>query len=264
MSRAGPEVGAGGRFLVAGLPVTHGFTTRLGGLSAAPFDSLNLGLSSKDAPHLVEGNRDLLLDELGFGRGDVCAFHQVHGARVLDGRASWFVQEADAATTADPATLLVVSMADCLPLLFHDPVSGAVAAAHCGWRGTVAGLAGAVVRAMARRHGSRPQDLQVVIGPGIAGACYQVGADVVGAFQSAGFPPDCYWPDAQAGRYRLDLPAANRWLLQQQGVALVQVNDLALCTHCDRRQFYSYRRDGGVTGRHWAFISPRTRSLSAA
>lgn len=263
MSAPAPEPaqegkGSNDRFLTAGLPVTHGFTTRSGGVSQGAYASLNLGLSSKDQPHLVEANRDLLLEQLGFGRQQVSAFHQVHGSTVLDGRPGWFVTEADAATTADPGTLLVISMADCLPLLFHDPISGAVAAAHCGWRGTVLGLAAAVVRSMAERYGTRAQDLRVVMGPGIAGACYQVGAEVVARFGAAGFPASCYWPDEQAGRYRLDLPGANRWLLESQGVAPANVTDLRLCTHCDQERFYSYRRDAGVTGRHWAFISPRT------
>ncbi len=247
------------RFFTAHLPVLHGFTTRNGGASRGPFGTLNLGLSSGDRPEVVEGNRDALLSELGFERGQVCAFHQVHGDRVLTGAPSWFTEQADAAVSNDPGTLLVVSMADCLPVLYHDPVTGAVGAAHCGWRGTVSGLAGKMVGRMAEEFGSRPADLRVTYGPGIAGACYQVGAEVVERFREAGFPEHVAWPDADAGKYRLDIRAANNWVLERAGVAAANIVDTGLCTHCQPERFYSHRRDDGVTGRHWAFISARAQ-----
>lgn len=253
---AAREPAARDRYLrAAGLAVTHGFTTRLGGTSGAPFASLNLGLSSGDERGKVEANRDLLLAQLGFARGAVCAFDQVHGDRVLDGRPGWFEAEADAAVSDDPEVLLVVSVADCLPVLFHDPESGAVGAAHCGWRGTVAGLAAKVVGEMAERFGSRPEALRVALGPGIAGACYQVGPEVVERFAEAGFPEGVIGPDEEPGRARLDIPAANRWLLERAGVPAGRIEDLGRCTHCEPDLFYSYRRDDGRTGRHWAFIS---------
>jgi YfiH family protein len=239
--------------------VRHGFTTRTGGRSVGPFSSLNLGLSSGDDAATVETNRDELLALVGTPRDRVCAFHQVHGARVLDGRPSWFAEEADAATTAEPSLALVVSVADCLPILFHDPVLGAIGAAHCGWRGTRLGLAGRVVLAMAERYGSRPQDVRVAIGPGILGSCYQVGPEVVRAFEDAGFPSTVAVaeerPDADGVlRYRLDLVAANEHVLEGTGVAPENVARLGRCTHCEPDAFYSHRRDHGLTGRHWAFI----------
>lgn len=261
MSRADPAgrtaQADSARYLTAGLPVVHGFTTRAGGVSGGPFASLNLGLSSGDERAQVEENRDLLLAELGFARAQVCAFDQVHGDRVLAGAPSWFEEEADAAVTDDPDTLLVVSVADCLPVLFLDPASGAVGAAHCGWRGTVKGLAARVVGELRARYGARPEELRVAFGPAVAGACYQVGPEVVERFADAGFPAAVAWPDAEPGRYRLDIAAANRWLLAREGVAPGHVHDLGLCTHCEPERFYSYRRDAGRTGRHWAFVSPR-------
>lgn len=234
-------------------PVRHGFTVRTGGVSTGPYASLNLGLSSGDVPARVEANRDAVLRSLGVGRGDVCAFSQVHGDRVLDGTPGWFELEGDAATSDRRETLLVVSVADCFPLLFWDAQRAAVGAAHCGWRGTVRGLAGKVVAAMGERYGSRPEDVRVAIGPGIQAACYQVGAEVVEAFAEAGFPPSVAVPDDD-GRHRLDLVAANRWTLRRAGVRPERVRSLGSCTHCDAGRFYSYRRDRGVTGRHWAFI----------
>ncbi len=246
--RAAPKV-----LRASELLVRHGFTVRAGGVSTGPYASLNLGLSSGDAPGRVEANRDRLLRGLGVARQDVCAFSQVHGDRVLDGSPSWFEHDGDAATTDRRGTLLVVSVADCFPLLFWDPERAAVGAAHCGWRGTVRGLAGKVVAAMGERYGSRPADVRVAIGPGIQAACYQVGAEVVESFAGAGFPPTVAVPDTE-GRYRLDLVAANRWTLHRAGVRPERVRSLGACTHCDAERFYSHRRDRGVTGRHWAFI----------
>lgn len=237
----------------------HGFTTRRGGGSSGPFDSFNLGLSSGDEPKLVEANRDLLLSELGFTREQVCAFNQVHGARVLTGAPSWFTEDADAVTSDDPNLLLVVSSADCLPLLFHDPETGAVAAAHCGWRSTVKGLAGLVVAALAERYGAKAERLRVAIGPGVAGACYQVGHEVKVEFAAADFPAEVFAADAVVGRHRLDLVAANRWVLEGAGVKAGHIEESGLCTHCESGAFYSYRRDRGRTGRHWAFVSAQRR-----
>lgn len=235
------------------LPWPHGFTLRAGGVSRGPYASLNLGLSSGDAAERVEANRERVLAALGVRRGQVCAFHQVHGTRVLDGAPSWFKERADAATSAAPGRLLVVSVADCLPLLFYDPDSHAVGAAHCGWRGTLGGLAHEVVARMAERYGSRPERLRVAIGPGIQGSCYQVGDEVVAAYREAGFPVELAVPDDE-GRHRLDLVAANRWALARAGVPGDRVWSADVCTHCDVDRCFSHRRDGGVTGRHWAFI----------
>jgi hypothetical protein len=240
------------------LPWPHGFTLRGGGVSDGPYASLNLGLSSGDARAAVEANRDRLLAALGYARSDVCAFEQVHGDRVLNGDATWFTESADATATDVPGRLLVVSVADCFPLLFHDPVRGAVAAAHCGWRGTVAGLAGTVVRRMAERFGSRPADLRVAIGPGILGTCYQVGPEVVDAYRRAGFPPQVATPDDD-GRHRLDLVSANRWALQRAGVPAERIWSADVCTHCQPEGYFSHRRDAGLTGRHWAFIGVARR-----
>ena len=235
------------------LAAAHGFTTRTGGVSASPYDSLNLGLSSGDAPESVGENRQRILEVFGVTQEEVCAFHQVHSARVIEGVPTWFEREADASVTNDPNLLLVVSVADCFPLLFHDPVKAVVGAAHCGWRGTVAGMAREVVGRMGELYGSSPQDIRVAIGPGISAACYQVGAEVVQEFTNAGFPEHVSYPDDEE-RFRLDLAAANRWALEQAGVSAEHIWSSDWCTYSDAARFYSHRRDAGKTGRHWAAI----------
>ncbi len=240
------------------LAVPHGFTTRTGGVSGAPYESLNLGLSSGDNEAPVTENRRRVLAAFGVDKTGVCAFSQVHGARVLIGRPSWFEEEADAAVTDIKGLVLVVSTADCLPVLFYDPVTGAVGAAHCGWRGTVEGIAGKTLVKMATLYGTDPADVQVAFGPSILAANYQVGAEVVAAFLGAGFPEHVATPDG-TGRFLLDVAAANRWLLLKDGVQPANVWESGLCTYGDPARFYSHRRDDGRTGRHWAIIQKQRR-----
>lgn len=239
-----------------GFAPLHGFTTRHAGVSGGPYASLNLGLSSGDDRSLVEANRDLVLTALGFGRGRVCAFDQVHGKRVLTGAPSWFEHEADAAVSDDPGLLLVVSAADCLPILFFDPTSGAVGAAHAGWRGTLAGIAAEVVAVLGREYGSDPAGLRVVIGPGIGVCCYEVSHEVASEFSAAGFSRACFGP-GRGERPHLDLVRANREVLSRAGVPAEAVNTLGRCTSCEDGTFFSHRRDAGKTGRMWGFISAR-------
>lgn len=235
------------------IAVPHGFTLRSGGVSGSPFASLNLGLSSGDEAENVDRNRQRVLGAVGVSKDKVFAFNQVHGTRIIEGEPSWFTEDADAAMTDHPDHLLIISVADCLPLLFHDPVREVIGAAHCGWRGTVAGLADKMVRRLQDGYDVNPKTLQVAIGPGIRGACYQVGGEVVEQFREAGFPDDIATPDDE-GRFRLDLVAANRWRLEQAGVPAANIADVGRCTHCEPDAFYSYRRDAGTTGRHWALI----------
>lgn len=243
---------------IEGFPAAHGFTLRTGGRSRGAYASLNLGDSVGDDPERVSANRRSLRDALGLPRHGIRSVRQVHGETIVDWTQAPFTPgeppEADAHMSDDPAHVLAIAVADCLPILFHDPASGAVGAAHCGWRGTQRRLAGLVVGALERRFGSRPPDLSVAIGPGIAGTCYQVGAEVVDAFREAGFPPGVARPDA-AGRFRLDLAAANRHALEAAGVEATRIFVDPACTHCDAERYFSYRRDG-VTGRHWALVRP--------
>ena len=235
------------------LEVPHGFTTREGGVSGEPYDSLNLGLSTGDDPARVAINRRRVLEYFGVDRGEVCALRQVHGDSVVVARPCWFDVEGDASVTNDSALLLFVGAADCFPLLFFDPVVGAVGAAHCGWRGTCKGLAGRVVEALEREYHSRPADIRVAIGPGICGDCYQVGEEVVESFLTAGFPPEIAVPDGQQ-HFRLDLVAANRFVLEHFGVLSEHVECLEACTFEDPGRFFSHRRDRGLTGRHWGIV----------
>ncbi|MGE5359338.1 MAG: peptidoglycan editing factor PgeF [Bacteroidales bacterium] len=194
---------------------------------------------------------------------------QVHGADVLVVRGSDLAPpslndprrpHADIVLTNDPESAIAVQVADCAPLLLADPRTGAVAAAHAGWRGTAANVAGRAVDAMATHYGSQPSDLLVAIGPSIGRCCYQVGPDVREAFVAAGHDPDAvarwFAAEPKHGRLKLDLPRANRDQLIAAGVNAANVAACGLCTACHPRLFFSYRRDGAATGRLAGAIRP--------
>jgi YfiH family protein len=217
------------------------FTTRRGGHSHGPYASLNLGRLTGDDPAAVEANRALL--ERGVGRRLVYG-RQVHGVRVqLHGSVSGQSEvggrepaEADAHATADPALAPLVLAADCLPVAIAG--QGAVAMIHAGWRGLAAGVIASGVAAV-RQLGARGP-LQGAIGPGAGPCCYQVGEEVIAAF-------DADARHVHPGR-RLDLKAIAAERLRQAGIEVV--HDLGLCTICSPPSlFFSHRRDHGVTGR---------------
>ncbi|WP_051195628.1 peptidoglycan editing factor PgeF [Meiothermus rufus] len=231
------------------LPIPHGFTTREGGVSPPPYDSLNLGLSTADSPRNVLENRRRVLAV--FGHPPQAGLLQVHGPTVhrVEGPGEW---EGDGLLTATPGLLLRVSVADCYPILLYDPVQRVVGALHAGWRGVVAGILPRALEQMYSQFASRPEDVRVAVGPGISGAHFQVGPEVVEQFAAAGLA--FYYPDPnQSGRYLLDLPQAIRAQAQAGGVAPKHYWALGRCTYADPL-FFSHRRDRGQTGRMWAVI----------
>lgn len=238
------------------LPVAHGFSPRAGGVSARPWHSLNLGLSVGDDPAAVVENRRRVARAFGVELESVARLDQVHGAEVHEAAPGVTGRDGDALISDDPRWLLAVSAADCLPIILVDARLGAVAAVHAGWRGAAAGVAAAAVRALSRRYGSDPADLQAWLGPAIQGPCYQVGPEVVAAVRAdPTVSAAVAWPDPTvAGRWRLDVPGAVRAQLEASGVvpAAIAVSDT--CTHCAADRCFSHRRDAGRTGRHWAVV----------
>jgi YfiH family protein len=166
---------------------------------------------------------------------------------------------ADIVISDDPTVALTVQVADCVPLLMADRRSGAVAAAHAGWRGTAARAAQAAVEALGREFGARPEDIVVAHGPSIGACCYEVGVDLVEAFEAAGFGSwiDRWFSRDAAATLRLDLWAANRDQLLESGVRAEDIHQAGLCTASHPEWFASYRRDGPGTGRIAAVIRSR-------
>jgi YfiH family protein len=196
--------------LLAGLPgIEHGFGTRHGPVSQNGMASLT----------------------------------QIHSARVLvaDAPASC-IGQGDALVTNRRGLAVSIRTADCLPILLAEPVSGAVAAVHAGWRGTVARIIQAAVENLRAEFGANPRGIYAAIGPAIGVCCYEVGAEVARQF-------------GLAGPGNLDLAAENRRQLIDAGVLGAKIEILGLCTKCDPAQFHSYRRDGDAAGRMISYIA---------
>lgn len=219
------------------------FTTRRGGVSEGPFESLNLGLWTEDDPRRVSVNRERLAELVGLRRERFAQGRQVHGAAVQrvtrppDPESE--PHRADGQATGVRGIAAVVLVADCLPIALAAP--GAVAMVHAGWRGLAAGVVEEGVRAVRELGAAGP--VEAAIGPGAGGCCYQVGTEVL---RQLAADPDAIV--AANGRARLDLKAAARARLRAAGVDVV--HDVGLCTICaDETVFFSHRRDGGRTGR---------------
>ncbi len=222
------------------------FTTRRGGVSAAPYDSCNLGLHVGDAEMSVLANRAALRAQLNLP-AEPCWIAQTHGTDVvlLEADAS---RDADAAITREPGNVAVVMVADCLPILLCNRRGDEVAAVHAGWRGLQRGVVEAALAAM---HSS-PGDLMAWIGPGITQPNFEVGGEVRDAFGAAIDGAARYFiASPRAGRWLCDLAGLAERVLEQRGVARVFRG--SGCTFRDRDEFFSYRRDG-VTGRMAALV----------
>lgn len=221
---------------------THGFSTRQGGVSEKPFLSLNLG-GSEDAPEKIAENRQIALEELDLSLHNLCNLKQVHGNHVCLAKVGQ--QEGDALVTDQKNLVIAISIADCYPLLFHDPINHVIGAAHAGWRGTVSKIAANTINEMIKL-GATSENIQVAIGQGICQNKFEVGNEVIEQFKNAGFPSSC-WKEN-----KIDLIECNKHVLFGNGILEKNFWSINRCTFED--DFFSYRRDGGTTGRMWAVI----------
>lgn len=236
----------------------HGVFTRLGGVSAPPWASLNVGGNVGDDPQAVRHNHERMYAALGVEDARACSVWQVHSADVLlvdaPVRGRRWLALADGMVTDRPGVPLSMRFADCVPLLFHDPMRGVIGIAHAGWRGTVQGVAANVVRLMAQAYGCKPADIQAAIGPSIGPDRYQVGEEVVRAVcDYFGSTDGLIQRDPADGSAYLDLWAANRLDLERAGVE--QVETAGICTARRTDEFFSHRAEKGRTGRFGAVIA---------
>ena len=238
--------------------VPHAFSTRLGGVSPAPFDSLNLGNPNRcavqDDYDRVWHNYRLLQAAAGCADGELCHVHQVHGpavVRVRKGGPFDRSAKADALVGSDPARVLSVRVADCVPVLLATHDGATVAAIHAGWRGVVARV---VLEALKHLGG----DALAAIGPCIGFDAFEVGPEVLEEFGKA-FGADAPTRRRPDGNGHVDLREAVRRQLLGAGVPADAIDVTDRCTHRDHTEFYSHRRDRGVTGRMAAIIAPAPR-----
>ena len=246
----------------------NAFSTRGGGVSPMPHDALNLAGFDHDSAENVLENRRRFLSLLGAeGEWTLDACWQVHGSdvRVVRGREDPCSEKerCDALTTREPGALLGIKTADCVPVLLGDLRTGACAAVHAGWRGTLAGVVTKALARMGEEFGTRPEDVHAAMGPAARACCYEVGAEVVEAF-SGKFPyaAELFTPTRE-GHALADVQRANQRQLERAGVAREHVHVAPLCTMCRTDLFFSYRRERGAqgpTGRLLSVIGRRDKS----
>jgi YfiH family protein len=234
----------GVRWLEAELPGARAaFSSRIGGMSEAPYDALNVAIMTGDERESVAENRARLAAAIGRDAQGVVMGRQVHGAELRrhDGPQDPRVyadvvkspDEVDAHSTSDPDLTPLVMVADCLPVAMVGP--GGVAMAHCGWRGLAGGIVAKAVETVDAEAAA--------IGPGIGPCCYEVGEEVLAEFEDL---------DGVADGRMLDLPAVASALLDRAGVSAAE--SAGLCTKCNPELFYSHRRDGERTGRQAGLV----------
>src|SRR3990172_7701092 len=245
------------RFESFGSPrVKHAVFTRAGGVSPAPWASLNFGAMVGDDAARVRANRGLALAALGLAPESVFDVWQVHSAEVVLAtapRGDAPAERADAILTDRAGVTLMMRFADCVPILLHDPVRNAVGIVHAGWLGTVRQVVRDAVRRMRESLGSRSSDLRAAIGPSIAAHHYPVGPEVVEAVrQSFGAAAEAHLAAGPGGTH-LDLWSATEQLLRDEGVERIEL--AGVCTACETGDWYSHRAELGHTGRFGAIIA---------
>ncbi|NLM83290.1 MAG: peptidoglycan editing factor PgeF [Clostridiales bacterium] len=243
------------------IPAPHAFTTRHGGISRGIFATLNLGRTLGDDPEALKENYARVSRALGLGTDRFVFTRQVHGDAVRPCTAADMIApdgdvpyEADGLITNEINVPLVVSIADCVPILLCDPVRGAVGAVHAGWRGTVQDIAAKAVRRLVSEYGCRPEDIRAAIGPCISICCFETGGDVAQAVHALLGARAEEYILKRGDKYMVDLKGINARRLEDAGVLPENIDVSDLCTACRSDTFWSHRKTRGKRGGQAALI----------
>ena len=237
--------------------IAHGFSTRLGGVSEGMWASLNLGVSRGDDPDHVRENYRRFFAAIGADGSRLAMTSQVHGGVVrivttADLHADPYDKvgyEADGLMTDLPGVALVVYSADCIPILFYDPVRRVIAAVHAGWRGTAAGIATTAVERMRDVYGCAPADILAAIGPGIGPDCFETHEDVPNAMTAALSTAVLHHIKIKEnGKFAVDLKNINAMRLEHAGLDPAHIAVSSLCSSCHPEMFWSHRKLGTNRG----------------
>ncbi len=236
--------------------IKHGFFMRHGGISPFPWKSLNMATSVGDSSENVIENRKRIADCLHINEYNFFDLWQVHGNKVMitekpRARSEKHTQS-DAIVTRKDNVALLMLFADCVPILFYEPDHHVIASAHAGWKGTINGIARETIRVMVKKFGCNTNNIISVIGPSICREHYQIGEEVASIVKSV-FTPEEKVLDYRQGKIFLDLPGANKCILERLGVKMIDM--MGVCTFCRNEDWFSHRGEGGKTGRFAAVIS---------
>lgn len=238
--------------------VQHAFSTRIGGVSTGPYQSMNLNFTRGDDPDCVTKNYHLFCEAAGFDYQTLVSSKQDHNINVRCvthadcGIGIWREHDqesVDALVTNEPNVTLVTHYADCTPLFFADPEKKVIALAHAGWRGTVEKIGEATVDVMVERYGCDPTDIIAVVGPAIGACCYEVDTPVFEQFASlTELKPAYFTKSLGHGKYLVDLKETNRRMLLEAGLLSINITISDLCTKCNSGMLFSHRASGGKRG----------------
>ncbi len=244
--------------------LVQGVSTRLGGVSRGSLGSLNISLKVSDDSLRVRENRDLLSRVLGIDLDRAVSVDQIHSDKVLkldanqvQAKKGGSLGEGDGIITKEIGIPIMILVADCLPVLFYDPIHKAIGLAHAGWRGTVSHVAAKTLLAMGEAYGTKPEEVRAVLGPCIGACCYEVGADVKNQFEGV-FP----WAEevlegSGQSHWKLNLSEANARQLIEIGMTKENLIRSELCTIQNLDLFYSHRAEASekkMTGRMGVFM----------
>ena len=247
--------------------LTHFISTRNGGASHFPYESLNIGLAVGDEPEKVMENRKRVAENAGFSIQTGILPQLTHGNHVaVVGKADAgkgfaypekIVTDTDALITQDCGILLIVTLADCTPIFLYDPEHKAIGIAHSGWKGTIGKITTKILTAMTHHYGTNPQRVRAAIGVTIGGCCYEVSESLAALFEQA-FGASVVSRNANSLPH-LSLTEANRIQLIQAGIPETQIETTDTCTACNVHRFFSHRKENEITGRFCAGIGLNER-----
>lgn len=245
--------------------VSHGFSTRLGGVSQGQYSTMNFTFTRGDNPDHVMENYRRMGAALNVDYQKMVLSYQTHttnirlvtqqdaGKGIIKERD---YEEVDGLITDIPGITLVTFYADCVPLYLLDPVHKAIGLSHSGWRGTANHMGKCTIEAMSKAYGSKAEDLIVGIGPSICQECYEVGPEVAAEFQKSFSAQDRtqFITEKANGKYQLDLWKANEIIFTEAGVRKEQIHITDICTHCNSDYLFSHRKTGNARGNLAAFF----------
>ncbi len=242
--------------------VRHTFSTRMGGVSPEPYGSMNMSFNRGDARENVIQNYEILCDAVGINTDHLVLSKQTHttNVRIITSK-DWGTgynkpsfEDVDGMITNEPNVALVTQYADCVPLLFCDPVKRVIANSHSGWRGTAGRMGQVTVDKMVREFGCDRSDIIAAIGPCIGPCCYEVDQPVYDAFAKSNLTfPGVFIPTT-AGHYMLDLRLVNKHILLESGISEGHIDIADTCTNCLHEELHSHRATGGKRGNLAAII----------